>query len=294
MKKRGVACSGGGNMGTFVLGVLAGLNKKYDVITSNSTSSIIAPFIETGEYEIPKEGYFKATNKVIYKDNPFTRKKKFRFIKVITAAILKKDHIATHNLKKLIQEYLSKSSFVFKNTSSKIFACVTNYSTGKAEFRPVHKLGPEDAVDSIVASASFPVLFPPVRIKGNLYYDGGVTESVAIQKAIDEGCDEVDVILTSPYKRKKEIWEPEGLLSVIIKTIKIWNKNVRKDDITIGTLAAKNKNVKLNFYYTPYELTANPMNFDDPNMNSWYDLGVQAAKSPKKKYLKSGKKIQLL
>ena len=44
---------------------------------------------------------------------------------------------------------------------------------------------------------------------------------------------------------------------------------VEKHDITIGKLAAKNKNVKLNIYYTPIQLTYNALIFNKKSMKKW-------------------------
>lgn len=48
------------------------------------------------------------------------------------------------------------------------------------------------------ASCSIPVVCKPYQIKGNSYYDGGIADPVPVQKAIDDGCDQVVLILTKP------------------------------------------------------------------------------------------------
>ena len=48
---------------------------------------------------------------------------------------------------------------------------------------------------------------------------------------------------------------------------------VEKHDITIGKLAAKNKNVNLNLYYTPTKLTENSLIFNKSLMESWWEQG---------------------
>lgn len=54
---------------------------------------------------------------------------------------------------------------------------------------------------------------------------------------------------------------------------------VERSDIVIGKLAAKNKNVKLNLYYTPSKLTENSLIFDKKLMVSWWQQGFDYAKS---------------
>jgi len=53
---------------------------------------------------------------------------------------------------------------------------------------------------------------------------------------------------------------------------------VEKHDITIGKLAAKNKDVKLNLYYTPSKLTENSLIFNKKLMISWWKQGYNYAK----------------
>ena len=54
---------------------------------------------------------------------------------------------------------------------------------------------------------------------------------------------------------------------------------VEKHDITIGKLAAKNKNVKLNLYYTPTTLTNNALIFNKEKMKQWWQQGYDYAKN---------------
>jgi hypothetical protein len=52
---------------------------------------------------------------------------------------------------------------------------------------------------------------------------------------------------------------------------------VENQNITIGKLIAKNKNVKLNLYYTPVKLTNNALIFNRVKMKSWWKQGYKYA-----------------
>lgn len=52
--------------------------------------------------------------------------------------------------------------------------------------------------DPIKASCCVPVVNQPYVVGGIPYYDGGVTDPVPIQKALDDGCDRLVLILTKP------------------------------------------------------------------------------------------------
>ena len=49
-------------------------------------------------------------------------------------------------------------------------------------------------------------------------------------------------------------------------------------NISIGKLAAKHKNVKLNLYYTPTVLTTNSLIFEKEKMKQWWIDGFEHAK----------------
>ena len=52
---------------------------------------------------------------------------------------------------------------------------------------------------------------------------------------------------------------------------------VERNDIVIGKLAAKNKDVKLNLYYTPTTLTENSLIFSKRLMEKWWKEGYEHA-----------------
>jgi ABC-type glycerol-3-phosphate transport system substrate-binding protein len=54
---------------------------------------------------------------------------------------------------------------------------------------------------------------------------------------------------------------------------------VEKHDITIGKLAAKNKDAKLNLYYIPTQLTDNALIFNKDKMKDWWHKGYDYAKN---------------
>jgi predicted patatin/cPLA2 family phospholipase len=56
----------------------------------------------------------------------------------------------------------------------------------------------QDDYRPLMASCSIPVVNRPYELGGVCYYDGGVAEPVPLQKAFDEGCERVVVILTKP------------------------------------------------------------------------------------------------
>lgn len=83
----------------------------------------------------------------------------------------------------------------------KVIGVVTNIKTGEPEYLEV----PRDDTHFTVlrASCSLPFIFKPVEIQGNLYMDGGLSDSIPFKKAIKEGCDKIIVVLTRERTYRK-------------------------------------------------------------------------------------------
>ena len=68
------------------------------------------------------------------------------------------------------------------------------------------RIGPEHAL----ASAAIPILFPPVRVESELYYDGGVRQNTPIAPALRAGATHVFAIGLSREERGLRTALPEG------------------------------------------------------------------------------------
>ncbi len=85
---------------------------------------------------------------------------------------------------------LEKSDAVLK-------VVATNAITGKPVYFDKKDMFQDD-YSIMKASCCIPLVCRPYRIKGVPYYDGGIADPVPVQKAFDDGCDKVVVILTKP------------------------------------------------------------------------------------------------
>ena len=73
-------------------------------------------------------------------------------------------------------------------------ACVTNIHTGQAEYLQVPR--GEEMYDVLVASCALPILFQPVKVGRRYYLDGGLSDSIPYEHAIEMGCSKNIVVLT--------------------------------------------------------------------------------------------------
>lgn len=103
----------------------------------------------------------------------------------------------------------------FEAYPGQVEAVVTNLDTGKAEYMEVPRR--DDKFILLQATCALPLMFPIFHIDGKPYLDGGAADSIPYERAFDQGCDQVMVVLTKPrdYVRK-----PEKLMPLIRRKYK--------------------------------------------------------------------------
>ncbi len=100
----------------------------------------------------------------------------------------------------------------YESQNAEVLAAVTNMDTGEAEYLPVNSGDKEWTV--LQATCALPLMFKPIEIDGKRYADGGVADSIPFEKAIEDGCDKVIVVLTRERDYHKT---EESLMSAIAK-----------------------------------------------------------------------------
>ncbi len=90
----------------------------------------------------------------------------------------------------------------FKRYEGKAYSVVTNLQTGKAEYLRLRDMKKD--IDKVRASASLPLVARTVMIDGRPYLDGGLSDSIPIQKAVLDGYRKNVVIMTKEtgFRRK--------------------------------------------------------------------------------------------
>ena len=83
----------------------------------------------------------------------------------------------------------------FAKTSCPFFIVATDAQTGKAHYFTRGDIA-QDNYDVLKASCAIPAACKPYPVNGRLYFDGGVAEPISYQKAFDDGCDKVIVLIT--------------------------------------------------------------------------------------------------
>lgn len=168
----------------------------------------------------------------------------------------------------------------YKNSKEEFYAVVTNMETGKAEYIKIDDLRNEEQIEYLRASGSMPFLSKPVSINGKKYLDGGIADSIPIDKIMSLGYDKVIAILTRPedYRKKKSnTFIPEmyyrkypALVSAINHRYLVYNRQLDK----VNKLA----NEKKIFVIRPSRLVKiKRIERDIEKIQEMYDLGREDA-----------------
>lgn len=90
----------------------------------------------------------------------------------------------------------------FKKAKAPFYAVVTNIETGKPEYIEIKSVF--EQMDVLRASGSMPFVSKPVKIDGQTYLDGGITDSIPFEWLLHHGCDKIVVILTRDITYRKK------------------------------------------------------------------------------------------
>lgn len=91
----------------------------------------------------------------------------------------------------------------FRKSGINFYAVATNCETGSPEYLKIEDM--ENEIDKIWASSTLPLLSRMVEIDGKKYLDGGVTDSIPVNRAIKDGNRKLVIVLTRDieYRKKK-------------------------------------------------------------------------------------------
>ena len=98
--------------------------------------------------------------------------------------------------------------------------------TGKEKLFHKTDMSP-DNYRILMASSCVPGVDRPIQIENSLYYDGALADPVPIQKAFDDGCDRVVLILTKPVDMIRKSGKDLLLAKMIRRKFPLAAENMR-------------------------------------------------------------------
>ena len=290
--KKALVISGGGSKGAFAGGVAQYLmkheNRDYDLLLGTSTGSLMISHLALHKLDELKVLYTNVNQDSIFSNNPFSIRS------VDGQKIVSINHLNTlwnflngrktfgesKNLRKLIAKNITKEMYdEIRSSEKEIVVTVSNLTTNRIEYKSNKDCTYEDFCDWIWGSCNYVPFMSLLEKDHSQYADGGFGTLVPIREASLRGATEIDAIILETEIPLINRLPSKNPFSLLFDVFGFMLTHVERHNITIGKLAAKNKDVQLNLYYTPTVLTTNSLVFDQKMMRKWWKSGFDYAKS---------------
>lgn len=276
---RALVLSGGGSKGAFQAGVLKSLVDRgftWDVIAGVSVGALNGAFIAQFPKEEQAEGVRKLVEfwKEIEGDKSIFRRW-FPFGKL--HALWKGSMYDTSPITKKVKATLDAEAL--KTSGVKLIVGAVCLESG--EYRAIQGSEP-DIHEWVLASAAFPVAFPPRKIDGKSWVDGGVRDITPITDVLDMGASEIDVVLTGPLNEPEVIFPSKDASNAIPLAIRV--ANIMADEIFNSDLdrVPEKDMPRVQVFAPPNGADlAEPLSFDPKKIASMYELGLQVGMKEK-------------
>lgn len=287
---RALVISGGGSKGAYAGGVSQYLMEKqgreYDLFLGSSTGSLLIPFLALGEIERIRHIYTNVNQRSIFSLSPFITKKKGNreYVGInyfsSTLQFLKKKRTfgESKNLRKTIRKNFSRADYEkLKKTREDVVVTVSNLTKNQVEYKSIKKCTYDEFCDWIWISCNYVPFMSLVTKDDCEYADGGFGCLVPIREAVKRGATEIDAIILDSENLEYNKVLGKNPFSLMVNLFGFMWDQVLHHNVVEGQLAALNKDVTLNLYYTPSRLTENSLIFNKKLMTAWWKQGHEYA-----------------
>lgn len=288
---RALVISGGGSKGAYAGGVAEYLMKEkgyqYDLFLGTSTGSLLVPHLAAGKIDKIYNVFTNVKQRNIFSVNPFRIRKKddrefvsINFINSLWQFIkMKRTFGESKALKRYIKKHFTETEFnLIRTTKEDVVVTVSNLSKNRVEYKSIKTFSYEEFCEWIWISCNYIPFMSLTTKDGFEYADGAFGCVVPIREAIQRGATEIDAVVLESENMEYMKVLGKNPFSLMLNLFGHLLDQVERSDILIGKLAAKNKDVKLNLYYTPSKLTENSLIFNKKLMKDWWQQGFNYAK----------------
>lgn len=193
MTKKALIVEGGGMRGAHTCGVLMGLIKEglhtFDVVSAASAGACTAAYLVSRQFHLYPSIWADHLHGKVFIN--------FRNIRG-PKSVMDLDYL----IDDLFGIRLPLDLEALRTSPTNFYMVATQCESGQATYFHNHR---DPILQSLKASAALPLAYRrPVIIEGCTYLDGGLSDPIPIQKAIDHGCEEIFVVLTrlEGYRKK--------------------------------------------------------------------------------------------
>lgn len=211
MKKLGIALAGGGARGAYQIGAWkalkeAGLDKHISAYSGASVGSLNAVLFAMGDYDLAEKTWLSLDKDSLFNIEKHIYKRIFKE----KLNFLNRGVLSTRKLERMLAETVDFSKLANKDVyvatthlgdeKSTFFDLIrTNYKhyfkkDQQIKYSNLRDLEEDDVLKTLLASCAIPIVFRPINIGTETFYDGGVLDNTPYQPLVDAGCDTIIVI----------------------------------------------------------------------------------------------------
>jgi NTE family protein len=225
--KTALVLSGGGAKGAFQAGaleVLAGQDIQYESIAGVSVGALNGVMVSAQRLPRLMEIW-----KTIREDEVYTKRSFFQLgLQFLLYRIgfrrAPKSVYSNEPLKKLLQKEFRDIEMKIPITIGRV-----NLETGTY----ISEIDPQspDFASEVVASTAIPVLWEPVRVRNQLFVDGGIRNTTPLKEVVLDKPDRIIVITNAPLNNFKEERNLEDILEIAERSLDILMNEIFIEDI---------------------------------------------------------------
>lgn len=183
-------------------------------------------------------------------------------------------------LKKFIKKNLDIKKI--RDSGVSLFLTAVDVETGMAtKFTEEYP----DLEGAVLASSSFPVMFPTQELEGHTFTDGGVRDIAPLSPAISAGADEIVVVTTANPYTPTAAKKPKNVIKMLSRVIDLMTMEILFNDVQMCKHINDNldkypgkRKIDIKLIY-PSEPLGDALDFNRKLMERQYRLGMSDAAS---------------
>lgn len=166
----------------------------------------------------------------------------------------------------------------FAQSQMDFWVTLTNVETGEPEYFKVQDVFKE--MELFRATSAMPFVSQFVEINGKKYLDGGIADSIPLQKCLDLGYDKIVLVLTRPLEYRKKPssmalfkWVYRGYPHLIER----WQQRYQDYNQTVERIIQLNQAQQIFVIRPSQTVPLSRLEKDPHKLQQMYDLGVADA-----------------
>lgn len=168
----------------------------------------------------------------------------------------------------------------FEASGMDFWVTVTNVETGEPEYIKIHNVF--EQMEAFRATSSMPIVSKIVEIEGKKYLDGGVSDSIPVQKFIEMGYDKIIVVLTRPLEYRKKpssMWLFKRFYKKYPKLVQRWENRYAEYNQAVEQIIQLNEKQQIFVIRPSRTVKISRLEKDVNKIQAMYDLGVEDAQN---------------